>query len=70
MDILEIGAKLLTIRSSGRLLDTANRVLFTDRVRKPLVRVLDRWLRGQLDRNEGVHPTWRKIMRQRKCEQQ
>jgi len=66
MDILETGAKLLTGRFSGRLLDGANRLLFTDRVRKPLVRVLHRWLRGQLDRSEGVHPTWRVIMRQRK----
>ena len=66
MDMLETGAKLLTSRSSGRLLDAANRVLFSDRARKPLVRVLDRWLRGQLDRNEDVHPTWRNIIRQRK----
>jgi hypothetical protein len=66
MDILETGAKLLTSRSSGPLLSIGNRLLFTDTVRKPLVRVIDGWLRAHLDKNEGVPPTWRKIMQQRK----
>lgn len=66
MDALEIGAKLLTSRASGPLLDVANKLLYQDRVRKLVVRTVERWLQGLPETGEQVHITRRTIEEQRK----
>lgn len=66
MDALGIAAGLLSSRAGSLLLDIGHRLLYRDRVRKSLVRLIAQWLRAHLESNNDVHPTWRRIMRQRK----
>ncbi len=65
MDIFDLGARLLSTRASGPLLDMSGRLLYCDAIRRPLVKFIDARLRNQLNKDERVPETWHTIMRQR-----
>lgn len=64
MDALEISGKLLTSRASGPLLTLATSLLYKDRLRRLIVRLLDGYLRTQLQPNDQVPVTRRTIARE------
>ena len=65
MNALDIGGRLLTSRVSGPLLDLATRLLYRDRLRRLLVRIVEGRLQVHLEENDQMPITWRTIARQR-----
>lgn len=63
MNVRQIWGKLLASPASGLVLTTVNSLLYSDHGRKLLVRVVDRWLRANLDSAEHVRPAWARIAR-------
>jgi MoaA/NifB/PqqE/SkfB family radical SAM enzyme len=66
MDVLALGNRVLGSRAGDLLLAVGNRLLYVDGMRKPLVHVLDRWLRAHLDDRGQAPRGWNKIARQRR----
>jgi MoaA/NifB/PqqE/SkfB family radical SAM enzyme len=65
MDALELGGRLLRSRVSAPLLDLGTSLLYRDKVRKLVVRLLEGYLQARLDASDQVPPSRRTIARQR-----
>ena len=66
MDIVEIGGRIATSPAGGPLFAVAERLLYNDTVREPVLRFIDRRLQANLDTNDQLPPALRKITRERK----
>jgi len=66
MDTVEIGGKLLESQTGGVLFRAGMRVLYSDALREPVLRLVDRQLQNNVDRNDALPVAQRQIARKRK----
>jgi MoaA/NifB/PqqE/SkfB family radical SAM enzyme len=65
MDLFDLGARLLSSRASGPLLELSGQLLYCGALRRQMVKIIDARLRTQLNKDDGVPASWRTILRQR-----
>ena len=66
MDIVEVGGRIAMSPAGGPLFAVAERLAYSDAVREPVLRFIDRQLQANLDRNDQLPPALRRITRERK----
>ncbi len=66
MDMLGIGSRFLMSRAGGVVLRAGERLLYNDTVREPILRVINRQLQANVDKNDQYPTAYREIARQRK----